>query len=160
MAFEIPKDLIQNVQSLLRIESGLSNTYDHHDPSVHPLPSHDASISELAKLMPDNSRCRKCEAKFLRGTQSLICIYCGSKIQIEDNLPDPISFNSSSGCQWLLHSLDLDQSVSIYIYIYIHICMCVCYQGIRIKGCMCMYLEFMYNVCIAYGLCLFIQMDV
>lgn len=117
MAFEISNDLIKKVQALLRKESVSLSTYDPHDPSIHPLPSLDASISEVDKLLPENPRCKKCNAKFLRGTHSLICIYCGSKIQGEDNLPDPISFRSSFGCQWLLHSLDLDKSVSIYLYL-------------------------------------------
>ncbi|WOG98820.1 hypothetical protein DCAR_0418165 [Daucus carota subsp. sativus] len=112
MASEIPNDLIQKVQALLRKESGLS-TYDPHDPSIHPLPSLDASISELDKSTPPEiPRCTKCNAKFLRGTKSLICIYCGSKKQ-DDDLPGPISFNSSSGCRWLLNSLDLDESQSV-----------------------------------------------
>lgn len=128
MAFEISNDLIKNVQALFRKESGSLSTYHLHDSSIHPLPSLDASISEVDKLLPDNPRCKKCNAKFLRGTQSLICIYCGSKIQVEDYLPDPISFNSSFACQRLLHSLDLDKSVSIYLYFYT----CMCYdQGKR-----------------------------
>lgn len=140
MASEIPNDLIQKVQALLRKESGLS-TYDPHDPSIHPLPSLDASISELDKSTPPEiPRCTKCNAKFLRGTKSLICIYCGSKKQ-DDNLPGPISFNSSSGCRWLLNSLDLDESVSTHLYVRV---IFILYKLFKF-ACVCF--ELMYNAC-------------
>lgn len=121
MAFQLPTDLINQVQIAARNAAGL-NGYNPDDPSLPCLPSFDASIFGLDPSAPDHLRCKNCKGKLLRGVDSVICIYCG-KQQIDNELPpDPICFTNTFGYQWLLHSLDLDQSVSIDD----PLCVCVC----------------------------------
>ncbi|KAK9285614.1 hypothetical protein L1049_024810 [Liquidambar formosana] len=108
MAFEVPTDLIREVQILLRNHSGGHLTYDRDDPSLPPLPSLEESIAEF-EPSPPYLRCKHCKGKLLRGLQSVICVYCGQE-QSKEVPPEPIKFKSTFGCRWLLESLNLDGS--------------------------------------------------
>ncbi|KAG6722238.1 uncharacterized protein LOC122303788 [Carya illinoinensis] len=104
MAFEIPYDLIRKVQISLRNEANLSS-YDPDDPSLPSLPSLQQTLSQLDPS-PPYLRCKHCEARLLRGIQSLICVFCG-RYQCRDPPPEPLNFRDTFGCRWLLESLDL-----------------------------------------------------
>ncbi|XP_018807197.2 uncharacterized protein LOC108980650 [Juglans regia] len=104
MAFEIPYDLIRKVQISLRNEANLSS-YDPDDPSLPSLPSLQQTLSQLDPS-PPYLRCKHCEARLLRGIQSLICVFCG-RYQSRDPTPEPLNFRDTFGCRWLLESLDL-----------------------------------------------------
>lgn len=136
MAFQLPTDLINQVQIAARNAAGL-NAYNPDDPSLPSLPSFDASILGLDPSAPDHLRCKNCKAKLLRGVDSVICIYCGKQQINKDLSPDPICFTNTFGYQWLLHSLDLDQSVSIYLLFCVYI-LCVCSCGCWVSFC-CVY---------------------
>ncbi|CAL5391167.1 unnamed protein product [Camellia sinensis] len=107
MGFEIPTDLIRQVQISLRNDAGLSS-YDPHPP---PLPPLRESVSGFDPS-PPNLRCEHCKCRLVRGLQSLICVYCGRR-QFKDLPPEPISFKSTFGYRWLLQSLDLNGSETV-----------------------------------------------
>ena len=109
MAMGIPYDLIRQVQISLRKEANLSS-YDPDDPSLPGLPSPQQTLAQLDPS-PPYLRCKQCEARLLRGVQSLICVFCG-RHQRRDPPPEPLNFRDTLGCRWLLESLDLDGSVS------------------------------------------------
>jgi hypothetical protein len=110
MAFEIPHDLIKQVQIAVRKEANLS-LYNPDDPSLPSLPSVQQTLAQLDPS-PPYLRCKHCKARFLRGVQSLICVFCG-RDQHLDPTPDPLIFRNTFACRWLLDSLDLDGSVSL-----------------------------------------------
>ncbi|KAK6918838.1 hypothetical protein RJ641_017260 [Dillenia turbinata] len=110
MAFEVPIDLINEVQILLRKQAKLS-FYGPNDPSLTNLPLLEESISGFDPS-PTYLRCKLCNGKLLQGINSLICVYCGAPQKI-DLPPEPISFKSTTGYKWLLQSLDLDGSESV-----------------------------------------------
>ncbi|KAL1812909.1 hypothetical protein ACET3Z_022974 [Daucus carota] len=112
MAFQLPTDLINQVQIAARNAAGL-NAYNPDDPSLPSLPSFDASVFAVDPSAPEHLRCKNCKAKLLRGEDSVICIYCGKQQINKDLPPHPISFTSTFGYQWLLRSLDLDQSETV-----------------------------------------------
>ncbi|KAK0589713.1 hypothetical protein LWI29_017696 [Acer saccharum] len=109
MSIEIPHDLIKQVQAAVLREVNLSS-YDPNDASLSKqFPSIESSISELDPS-PPHLRCKHCNGRLLRGTQSLLCVFCGKQIvQLEDP-PEPIHFKTTFGCSWLLNSLNLDGS--------------------------------------------------
>ncbi|GFY97558.1 dentin sialophosphoprotein-like protein [Actinidia rufa] len=107
MEFQIPTDLIRQVQISLRNHAGLSS-YDPDDPTLPALPSLRQVVTGLDPS-PPYLRCKHCQGRLLRGLQSVICVYCGNRQQ-KDVPPDPIAFKSTFGYQWLLQSLDLDES--------------------------------------------------
>lgn len=107
MAFEVPTDLIRDVQILLRKNAGLA-TYDPEDSSLPSLPSLEDSIAGF-EPSPPNLRCKTCKGRLLRGLQSVICVYCGEE-QSKEVPPEPINFKSTVGYRWLLESLRLDGS--------------------------------------------------
>ncbi|KAL7142282.1 hypothetical protein ABFS83_08G113700 [Erythranthe nasuta] len=100
---QIPHQLIREVQIRTRADAGLSD-YNPSDPTLPALPSLSAAI---ATTEPD--RCRNCKGKLLRGSDSIICVYCGIGPHY-DVVPDPICFTSTVGYQWLLRSLRLNGS--------------------------------------------------
>ncbi|KAA8524720.1 hypothetical protein F0562_011143 [Nyssa sinensis] len=110
MIFEIPMDLIHQVQISLREDAGLS-FYDPNDPTLPALPSLAESIAGFDPS-PSYLRCKHCKGRLLRGLQSVICVYCG-KQQSKEVPPDPIAFKLTYGYQWLLQSLDLDGSETV-----------------------------------------------
>ncbi|GAB4825198.1 hypothetical protein Ancab_008073 [Ancistrocladus abbreviatus] len=107
MAYEIPSDLINQVQILLRKEAGLE-CYNPDDSS-YSLPDPPTLEESVAKFdqSPDHLRCEHCSGKLLRGDQSIICVYCGREQRKELPRP-PLSFKSTVGFRWLLESLGLD----------------------------------------------------
>ncbi|KAM7275304.1 hypothetical protein ACFE04_017170 [Oxalis oulophora] len=111
MSFEIPIDLIHQLQLSLRKQANISKYNDPIDDDNDATSS--TSISELDPS-PPNLRCNSCNARLLRGQQSVICVFCGKQLpsQIDDFTPT-ITFNSTLGCKWLLHSLNLDGSETI-----------------------------------------------
>lgn len=109
---QIPHELIRQVQIRTRAAAGLPD-YDPSDPSLPALPPLSATIAAADPSPPDH-RCRNCKALLLRGSQSIVCLYCGIGPHY-DAIPDPISFTSTVGYQWLLHSLRLDGSVWFFI---------------------------------------------
>ncbi|VFQ89079.1 unnamed protein product [Cuscuta campestris] len=113
MSHDALTDLIRQVQILTRTESGLPD-YDPKDPSIPPLPSISDAIANFDPS-PPYLRCKRCRGRLLKGLQSLICIYCGQKQHQNDDpsAPDPISFNSTLSCRWLLQSLRLDGSEKV-----------------------------------------------
>lgn len=131
MSFHIPADLIQHVQTAVRINAGLS-TYDPLDPTLPSLPPLDALIAGWDPSTPADLRCEHCKGKLLRGRESLLCIYCGEKHDKQEDISPPhhhpISFNSTFAYQWLLQSLDLDQSVisfKFYLHSFTFLFLCV-----------------------------------
>lgn len=107
MDFEVPTDLIRDVQILLRKNAGLA-TYDPEDSSLLSLPSLEDSIAGF-EPSPPNLRCKNCKGRLLRCLQSVICVYCGEE-QSREVPPEPINFKSTVGYRWLLDSLHLDGS--------------------------------------------------
>ncbi|XP_038694075.1 uncharacterized protein LOC119991726 [Tripterygium wilfordii] len=107
MAFQIPHNLITELQISLRKQANLSS-YNPGDPSLPDLPSPEESIAELDPS-PPYLRCKHCKGRLLRGIESLFCVFCGRE-QRKDLPPEPINFRNTLGCRWLLQSLDLDGS--------------------------------------------------
>ncbi|CDY18289.1 BnaC05g03120D [Brassica napus] len=103
MATEISLDLINNLKVSLRKEAKL----DYTDSYTLALPTAPEAIAEL-DASPPYLRCRNCKGKLLRGTDSLICVFCGKQQRTSDNPRDPIKFTSTCGYKWFLTSLDLD----------------------------------------------------
>ncbi|CAI9090111.1 OLC1v1024802C1 [Oldenlandia corymbosa var. corymbosa] len=104
MAYQLPDDLIRQVQLATRAESGLS----HYDPTqnLSPLPAISETVASFDPS-PPYLRCKNCKGRLLRGVQSVLCVYCGRPT---DNLHDPICFKDSLAYGWLLESLQLDGS--------------------------------------------------
>nr|GMC88272.1 Dentin sialoprotein [Ipomoea batatas] len=113
MSYDLPTDLIRQVQILTRKESGLPE-YDPDDRTLSPLPSVSAAVATFDASPPD-LRCKHCRGRLLRGLQSVIWVYCGQKLHQSDDasVPDPISFNSTVSYRWLLQSLLLDGSEKV-----------------------------------------------
>ncbi|XP_038902680.1 uncharacterized protein LOC120089318 [Benincasa hispida] len=107
MAYEIPHDLIKQLQISLRNGAKISS-YDPHDPSLPNLPSLHETIAELDPS-PPYLRCKHCNGRLLRDLKSFMCVFCGRE-QNTDVPPDPINFKNTIACRWLLESLDLDGS--------------------------------------------------
>ncbi|KAL4581352.1 hypothetical protein LXL04_017566 [Taraxacum kok-saghyz] len=110
MPSKAPSDLINQSQIKFRELAGLSSFNPQH-PTLKSLPTVQNSISALDPS-PSRFRCKHCEEKLLRGSQSLICIYCG-QCQAKDLSPEPILFNSTTGYRLLLQSLNLNASEMI-----------------------------------------------
>lgn len=112
MSIEIPHDLIKEVQAAVLREVNLSS-YDPDDASlISQLPSIETSFSE-ADPSPPHLRCIHCNGRLLRGTESMLCVFCGKEIAQQDVAPpQPIHFKSTFSCKWLLDALNLDGSVS------------------------------------------------
>ncbi|KAK1439815.1 hypothetical protein QVD17_05637 [Tagetes erecta] len=110
MDFDIPTDLISKSQIGFREAAGLS-LFDRNNTSLPPFSTVEASILSLDPS-PSYLRCKFCQGKLLRGSQSLICVYCGQN-QKKDLHPEPISFNSTHGYSWLLQSLNFNGSERI-----------------------------------------------
>ncbi|GMI85611.1 hypothetical protein HRI_002230400 [Hibiscus trionum] len=102
MAVEIPTDLITRLQISLRNQANVPS-YDPNDPSLPALPPFLHSTDDSPRL-----RCHHCKARLLRGSDSLLCIFCGKRPN--ETPPPPIKFQSTSGYRWFLHSLNLDGS--------------------------------------------------
>ncbi|KAJ9170051.1 hypothetical protein P3X46_018187 [Hevea brasiliensis] len=107
MAFEIPYDQIRELQISLRKEAAVAS-YKPEDPQLPDLPLLQDAISDL-DLSPPYVRCKHCQGRLLRGTNSVICVFC-SRQQNNGVPPDPIKFTSTIGCRWFLQYLDLDGS--------------------------------------------------
>ncbi|KAF5746091.1 hypothetical protein HS088_TW06G00256 [Tripterygium wilfordii] len=107
MAFQIPHNLINELQISLRKRANLSS-YDPDDPSLPDLPSPEESIAALDPS-PPYLRCKHCKGRLLRGIESLFCVFCGRE-QSKDLPPEAINFRNTLGCRWLLQSLELDGS--------------------------------------------------
>ncbi|XP_011079005.1 uncharacterized protein LOC105162625 [Sesamum indicum] len=103
----IPHELIRQVQISTRTAAGLSD-YNPSNPTLPALPSLSAVIAAFDPS-PPHLRCENCNGGLLRGSESIICVYCGRGPHY-DVVPDPISFSSTIGYQWLLRSLHLDGS--------------------------------------------------
>ncbi|KAI3497276.1 hypothetical protein L1887_39770 [Cichorium endivia] len=110
MSLKVPSDLINQSQIGFRQDAGLSS-FNPQDPTLNPLPTVRHSISALDSS-PSRLECKHCEENLLRGSQSLICIYCG-QCQANDQPPEPLLFNSTTGYRWLLQSLSLNPSEMI-----------------------------------------------
>ncbi|KAI3465628.1 hypothetical protein Pfo_022291 [Paulownia fortunei] len=104
---EVPHELIRQVQICTRAAAGLSD-YNPSDPTLPALPSLSAAIA-ASEPSPPHLRCKNCKGMLLRGSESIICLYCGLGPHY-DVVPDPICFTSTIGYQWLLRSLHLDGS--------------------------------------------------
>ncbi|KAE8673062.1 Detected protein of unknown function [Hibiscus syriacus] len=102
MEVGISKDLITQLQISLRKQANVPS-YDPNDPSLPGLPSFLHSVDDSPRL-----RCHHCKARLLRGSDSLLCIFCGNRPT--ETPPLPIKFQSTSGYRWFLHSLNLDGS--------------------------------------------------
>lgn len=103
MAIEIPKDLITELQISLRKQANVPS-YDPTDPSLPSLPLFHSTGDSPRR------RCIHCKARLLRGSDSILCIFCGK--HPTEAPPPPIKFQSTSGYRWFLHSLNLDGPVS------------------------------------------------
>ncbi|KAL5794134.1 hypothetical protein ACOSP7_002728 [Xanthoceras sorbifolium] len=109
MSIEVPHDLIKQVQTAVLREVNLSS-YDPNDAwLLKQLPSIESSIAELDPS-PPHPRCKHCNGRLLRGTQSLLCVFCGKQIAQQESPPEPIHFKSTFAFSWLLNSLNLDGS--------------------------------------------------
>lgn len=105
---QLPHELIREVQICTRAAAGLPE-YDPSDPSLPSIPPLSAAIAAFDASAP-NLRCKNCRGMLLRGTESIICLYCGLGPHY-DAVPEDICFTSTIGYQWLLRSLRLDGSV-------------------------------------------------
>ncbi|KAL3615272.1 hypothetical protein CASFOL_040933 [Castilleja foliolosa] len=105
---QVPRELIRQVQICTRSAAGLSD-YNPSDPTLPSLPPLSATIAATDNSSPLQLRCKNCKGMLLRGSESIICVYCGLGPHY-DVVPDPISFTSTIGYQWLLRSLGLDGS--------------------------------------------------
>ncbi|GER31581.1 dentin sialophospho protein [Striga asiatica] len=101
-------DLIRQVQICTRSAAGLSD-YNPSDPTLPVLPPLSAAIAASASSPPQLLRCKNCKGGLLRGSDSIICVYCGLPPKF-DVVPDPITFTSTVASRWLLRSLRLDGS--------------------------------------------------
>ncbi|KAK6141174.1 hypothetical protein DH2020_025092 [Rehmannia glutinosa] len=104
---QVPRELIRQVQICTRAAAGLSD-YNPSDTTLPALPSLSAAIA-ASDPSPPHLRCKNCKGMLLRGSESIICVYCGLGPH-HDVVPDPISFTSTIGYQWLLRSLRLNGS--------------------------------------------------
>lgn len=109
---QFPHELIRQVKIRTRAAAGLPD-YDPSDPSLPALPPLSATIATADDTSPPDLRCRNCKALLLRGSESIVCLYCGLGPHY-DAVPDPICFTSTVGYQWLLRSLRLDGSVCFF----------------------------------------------
>ncbi|EPS71430.1 hypothetical protein M569_03342 [Genlisea aurea] len=91
-------ELIRLLKNRTRAAAGLSD-YSSSSPNVPPL------VSDA----PPGLLCKNCGGMLLRGHESVICLYCGTNTDREASLKS-ISFPSSIGYEWLLHSLHLKGS--------------------------------------------------
>ncbi|PIN21174.1 hypothetical protein CDL12_06134 [Handroanthus impetiginosus] len=103
----VPHELIRQVQISTRAAAGLSD-YNPADPTLPALPPLSAAIA-ASDPSPLDLRCKNCKGRLLRGSESIICVYCGRGPHY-DVVPDPICFTSTTGYQWLLRSLRLNGS--------------------------------------------------
>ncbi|KAJ0773717.1 hypothetical protein HanOQP8_Chr03g0103481 [Helianthus annuus] len=101
MSFKPPSDLIKQSQIGFRNNAGLSS----YKPTLKSLPTVQNILSSSSHCI----KCNNCNNKLLRGSHSLICIYCG-QCQADDVHPQPIVFNSTAGYRLLLQSLELNAS--------------------------------------------------
>ncbi|GMH12038.1 hypothetical protein Nepgr_013879 [Nepenthes gracilis] len=108
MAYEFPSDLLVQVQILLRREAGLEYYNPSDSSSLSNPPTLEEAIANF-ETSSDCLRCKHCKGALLRGSQSIICVYCGREPDKEFP-PEPISFKSTVGYRWLLESLGLDGS--------------------------------------------------
>ncbi|KAL9258170.1 hypothetical protein AKJ16_DCAP20715 [Drosera capensis] len=107
MRRQIPLDLIHRLQISLRADSNLKFP-SHSDPANLP------SLEEfIADFDSDDGgvRCGGCKGRLLRGTESMICVYCGRGLgDVRESKPENIEFIRTVGFRWLLESLGLDGS--------------------------------------------------
>lgn len=110
-SYSVSPNLFDQVQILLKKEAG----FDSINLNDHSLDSPPSSFFEEAvagsKPSSDALRCKNCSGELLRGSDSIICVYCGHARQ-QDFFRQPISFKNSFAFQWFLKSLDLDGFVS------------------------------------------------
>ncbi|KAJ8758676.1 hypothetical protein K2173_000397 [Erythroxylum novogranatense] len=104
MALEIPYDLINRLQISLRKEACFSS----HDSSLPDFPSPQHAVSQLDPS-PPYLRCTHCNARLLRGVNSIFCVFCGRQPSTHVP-PPPINFTSTLASRWFLNSLDLHGS--------------------------------------------------
>lgn len=105
--YEVPANLFDKLQILLKKEAGVDDSFNSTDQS----PPSSSSLDEaIAGFNPsaDVLRCKNCGGELLRGSESIICVYCG-RAQQQGGVPQPISFKSTSAFQWFLKSLDLNE---------------------------------------------------
>lgn len=116
--YEISPNLIEQVQILLKKEAGAEslNSCDHSlvDDSSQSSFLNEAILGSKSSHN-DISRCKNCEGELLRGSESIICVYCGNAQLHDDVVRQPISFKSTFAFQWFLQSLKLDGSVSSFL---------------------------------------------
>lgn len=108
MPFEVPSDLIKQSQIGFREDAGLS--YYNKTQKSHPTVENSAFDVESSSHCIN---CKNCKGKLLRGSHSMICIYCG-ECQAYDLPPRPIVLNSTTSYRLLLQSLNLIDSVSFF----------------------------------------------
>lgn len=108
--YEISPNLIEQVQILLRKEAGVDslNSNDHSlvDDSSQKSFLKEA-IAGFKSSDDDVLLCKNCQGELLRGSESIICVYCGHA-RLHDVVHQPISFKSTFAFQWFLQSLNLD----------------------------------------------------
>ncbi|KAL2904481.1 Translation initiation factor 2 subunit gamma [Bienertia sinuspersici] len=106
--YEISPNLIEQVQILLKneIRVGYLSSQDHSlYISLQSSYLNDAIVESNSSA--NVLRCKNCEGGLLRGSESIICVYCGHA-QNQDFVRQPISFKSTFAYQWFLQSLGLD----------------------------------------------------
>ncbi|GER48221.1 dentin sialophospho protein [Striga asiatica] len=104
---QAPVELIRHVQICTRSAADLPG-YNPSNPTLPALTPLSAAIA-ASHPSPPQLRCKNCKATLLRGSESIICAYCGLAPR-DGGVSDPISFTSTVGYQWLLRSLRLDGS--------------------------------------------------
>ncbi|KAK6141201.1 hypothetical protein DH2020_025061 [Rehmannia glutinosa] len=110
---QVPRELIRQVQICTRAAAGLSD----YNPSEHDLPALPSLSAAIAASdpSPPHLRCKNCKGMLLRGSESIICVYCGlgphhDVVQIPSALLPPLGI---SGCSALSVSMDRDEVVGI-----------------------------------------------
>lgn len=116
--YQVSENLIDQVQILLRREA-LLESFNPNDPSIPPPPTLKEAIAGIG-TSDNHFRCKHCKGGLFRGSESIICVYCGYG-QLQESPPEPIAFKSTLGFGWLLHSLRLDGSVSLLVLLLVGI---------------------------------------
>ncbi|PWA84753.1 hypothetical protein CTI12_AA131780 [Artemisia annua] len=102
--YEIPTDLITKSQINFRQLAGLQSFNPNDTPSSI------STVDDSSSTASSHVRCTCCDGELLRGSSSLICIYCGELNDDNNVVRDDLLFKNTSAYGWLLQSLNFNGS--------------------------------------------------